>query len=265
MRQVAHGIVTESGHATLSADAAAAGYPSGSYAGLVSNDGSHCDEQYAPVANCDVWCTVPISWLDVTFVLRGRCGEVWVELDRRTLGQASYATRGPSGVTALLFEFRGDPCDEFEVRGYKTPIAHQVGTFIMRVWACDCSPRVVSPWAQLHDELHATVQTLLPAIVAVIPAPAMLGRSLYVSGVSVSHSDAAAPLGQVECSLLATGPFGVVVLRTWLVSLAGVVEAFTKPVALPVAGGISFVASSLVPAAGVRAIVNVSAFEGQSQ
>lgn len=257
---VAHGLVTASRRASLAkvTAAAAGGYPLGARSPLVSvgrNTAEACSQpDPGPLANCDVWISAPASWSDVEFRLLGRVGEAWAELDVLTsIADAEHIKPTSSGTTGLLFQWRGNPCDEYAVEGFHTTSDHagaaEQAFMTARAWGLGTAREVVSPYAPLRRERHAVVTVGIGLRAGLLSAPSS-GRALYVTSLEVwSDAVAAADRADIETG---TGT----VLRDWQLAIgATTVQTFPKPLRLPPG-------ESLVGHAGAgNCTFNVSAFE----
>lgn len=241
-----HGVVTESQKADLPAIAGAAGYPLGPRQGMIAVGRNYpcegVDGDVGPLCHFDVWVSAPAVWSDVTFSLRGRTQDAWAELDVATIPDAQHlltmfdpATGAARLFSGLLFEWRGDPCDEFAVYAFNTPVSHagvpNMASFIGRGWGQQSGREVVSPYAPMRREQHSTTTTIAgfpgPAVAMVAP---LSGRSLYVTSIEITHDQAAVQLCQISYQVPG---HGAVVIRSWYVSTNGLVQTFPKPLRLP--------------------------------
>ena len=236
---VSHGVVTSSERAMLPAIAGAAGYPNGPRAAVIGiNRDSvrrECEFDPGPLCNCDIWVTAPASWADVTLRLRARTQDVWAEVDVATIPNAQHAQTTTTGTTGLLFEWRGDPADEFSVEAYNTAVDHaamaQTASFCARAWGLDSGREVISPFAPLRREQHAVITTVTTAAAALAFAAPLSGRATYLSSLEISHDNAARQLVRIE-SVVGTLP--PVVQGSWFVGPNGVFgQTFPKPKRFP--------------------------------
>lgn len=242
-----HGVVSESQKADLPAVAGAAGYPNGPRQGMIAVGrqypcaGIEGGDDIGPLCNFDTWVGAPAAWADVTFSLRARTQDVWAELDVTTLADAQHVIRANDAAgnavsySGLLFEWRGDPADEFAVYAFNTAVSHagvnNMASFIGRGWGRQSGREVVNPYAPLRREQHSMTTTVAgfpgPAVAMVAP---LSGRSLYVTSIEITHDQAAVQLCQISYQVPG---HGAVVIRSWFVSTNGLVQTFPKPLRLP--------------------------------
>lgn len=236
MRTWAHGVMTELGAlAPLGPVTGNAAYPLGNRAGIVSCDGKFGEENHGPFSACDVGIAAPAGWDDVTFVLRGRLGTAWCELDVRTVADTERAIWTPDGpnvgpagrVSGLLFSYRGDHFDEFTVEAWPTSNAHNPATVSMRLWRHE-SENVVEPYAPNHDEVEGTSTVPNGAGVTQVIAAPTSGRRIFLTELSITHSDPAPPILCNLVEMTAAGPN--VSRRVYQVGAAGLWPDFVKPI-----------------------------------
>lgn len=258
-------VVTESTSAYLPKVSNPTGYPSGPRDVLVSNDGrDDCGNPLGPFDSCDVWVSMPESWEDVTFRLRGKTGTAWAELGVGTFRAARGADRANSmNLQGILFSHRGDPCDEYILEGYNTAVDHATaqaeGQFIIRLWNC-ASQRVVEPYAENSNVVTGSEDIADssggPTVLLVEPDS---GGQLFVSDLDLSVDDATAHEVTLYSQVGVGGPLTRVF--SWWVSLdAPIVEPFNKPVPLP--PGARAVIDTDLTGAGPVVKVNAVAFVG---
>jgi hypothetical protein len=236
VRTWAHGVLSQTTPlAPLPAVVGNAAYPIGQRAGIVQCDGNAEGAQQGPFSACDVAIAAPAAWNDVTFVLRARLGTAWTELDVRTVADVERAiwvsegaNVGSAGrVSGILFSYRGDYFDEFAVEAWPTSNDHDPATFTMRLWRHE-SENVVEPFAPLSDTIEGVSNVVPPlALTTVIPAPAS-GRRIFLTELSITHSD---PTPPVRCILFEVTAGGTnIVRRNYQVGASGVFPSFVKPI-----------------------------------
>lgn len=251
-----HGVVTESQKADLPAIVGAAGYPTGPKQGMISVARIYCGEDIGPLCNFDVWASAPAVWRDVTFSLRGRTQDGWAELDVATLPDAQHRITSAAGDTGLLFEWRGDPCDEFVVYAFNTAVDHSgvanMASFCGRGWGGQSGREVYMPYAPNRRERHSVTTTVNATPTVALTAP-LSGRALYVSAFEVTHNNAAAQICELS-SQLGTAP--AVLLRRWIVPTSGIIQSLPKPLRLPPGAQLTVTGT-----AAATVIFDISGFE----
>lgn len=258
----ASGVLTNSQTVLLPAASAAqaTGYPRGAQKQIIGAGRTqpHCPQgvQLGPLTNCDVSASFPLNWDDVTFQLRGLIGDTWRELDKTTMPDAEGMMETANGRVGMLFEWRGDPVDAFQVVAFSTTVNHagaDRGRMIMRVWGTESGPHQVEPYALNRNEWNNNLQTPDATAVVAKAAPTSGRRNLIMS-LEISHNNA---LPQELFLQTQIGAAAAVTLRRWFVGPNQVfVQSYTKPLRCPLNAALQ-----VVGAAGVLVDWNLNGFE----
>lgn len=173
-----------------------------------------------PYSCADVWCNVPLSWVDrVTARLYARLGAARILLRQVPLRKVQLAANGATHLSGLAVSIRGRPCSAFELTlEASTGDILQDGTFYLQVWHSATEPS--SAGGAVVPEVEAPLPMVAAALVGRDSASGALtevstdsaGRLIvanpYFTEADKAKLDAATPLASTNTLVSRDGDGG---------------------------------------------------------